>query len=75
MKKIISLVLVTMMCISLCACGGSESVNGDNADKITNESKKENATQNSVLVEIEGVVCIKKDKFGETRRVKAQKFK
>ena len=41
MKKNLVLILATLMCISLCACGGSESVSGDNTDKKTEEKEIE----------------------------------
>ena len=41
MKKKLVLVLATLMCISLCACGGSESTSGDNNSEI----KQENSTE------------------------------
>ena len=41
MKKIISALLALAFCISLCACGGSESNSGNNADNNTEESGKE----------------------------------
>ena len=38
MKKRLIMILATLMCISLCACGGSESTSGDNTDTKTEES-------------------------------------
>lgn len=40
MKKIISILLVGMMCVSLCACGGSETSNSD-----VNNNKPSNTTE------------------------------
>lgn len=50
MKKIISLLLVTMMCVSLCACGNSSGssaekyVIGDSVETVTAKLKLNNAT-------------------------------
>ena len=41
MKKNILLLLAVVLCVSLCACGGSESNSGNNADNKTEESGKE----------------------------------
>ena len=37
MKKKLVLVLATLMCISLCACGGNESTNGNNNSETKQE--------------------------------------
>ena len=49
MKKKLALLLATLMCISLCACGGSETSSGDNTDtktEIENESNQVEVNQN-----------------------------
>ena len=38
MKKKLVLLLATLMCISLCACGGSETSSGNNTDTKTEEN-------------------------------------
>lgn len=38
MKKRILLLLAAVLCVSLCACGGSESTSGDNTNNDTNTS-------------------------------------
>lgn len=44
MKKIISMLLVGIMCVSLSACGGSKEASSDTEEKISEESKEEKAT-------------------------------
>lgn len=48
MKKKLVLVLATLMCISLCACGGSDTTNGDNKENVTTnqETDKDGFTPN-----------------------------
>ena len=38
MKKKLVLLLATLMCVSLCACGGSETSSGNNTDTKTEEN-------------------------------------
>lgn len=45
MKKILVFILATLMCISLCACGGNESASGDNKDGITPNQPTETTEQ------------------------------
>ena len=49
MKKKLVLLLATLMCISLCACGGSETSSGNNTDtktEVENESNQVEVNQN-----------------------------
>ena len=39
MKKKLVLILATLMCISLCACGGTESTSGNNTDTSTKKEE------------------------------------
>ena len=62
MKKIICLLLVAMMCISLCACGGSESASGDNKEngfspsQVTEKGEtEENNTETTEEIDVENL--------------------
>ena len=45
MKKKLVLALATLMCISLCACGGNETTSGDNKDGFTPNKTTETTEQ------------------------------
>lgn len=53
MKKKLVLLLATLMCISLCACGGTESTSGDNIDtQVENHSGSNIDTKTEKKIEI-----------------------
>ena len=53
MKKKLVLILAALMCISLCACGGSESTNGDNKEEgftptVTTETEETETKEETI---------------------------
>ena len=69
MKKIISLLLVAMMSVSLCACGGSETSNNENASNENTSNKNEQTEEKSILTEYNGEPAIERECFGELLEV------
>ena len=62
MKKKLVLVLATLMCISLCACGGNESTSGDNKEngftpsQVTEKDEtEENDTETMEEIDVENL--------------------
>lgn len=49
MKKKFVLILATLMCVSLCACGGAESTSANNTDTKTEESTSASSTETQAL--------------------------
>lgn len=59
MKKIVSMILVTVMTLSLAACGSNESTNNDGSEKTSEQSETSSVEQdeNSIILDEPFVIC------------------
>ena len=59
MKKQLILALTTLICISLCACGGSNTTNGDNKDdgSIPNQTTQNDTQSDNKPTENDTTIC------------------
>lgn len=68
MKKKLVLILATLMCISLCACGGSESTSGDNKENDSTQNQTtETNTQSDKTIELSDLKLSEDDYYIVTK--------
>lgn len=72
MKKKLLLALATLMCISLCACGGTESTSGDNTDTNTKTEESGGSSLFKTEKEIEITMDNWQDYFIVTEEIRCK---